>query len=88
MDLLLGRVLDNVYIKTYCDEEDKTRITDLTQTILTAYRQMLENSWLSDSSKAEAEKKLDSLTVRVDYPDSLPDFSSPSTLSAKNRAAP
>lgn len=76
VDLLLGRVLDNVYIKTYCDEEDKTRITDLTQTILTAYRQMLENSWLSDSSKAEAEKKLDSLTVRVDYPDSLPDFSS------------
>ncbi|MGN1022442.1 MAG: M13 family metallopeptidase [Lachnospiraceae bacterium] len=76
VDLLLGRVLDNVYIETYCKEEDKKRITDLTQTILSAYRQMLENSWLSDSSKEEAEKKLDSLTVRVDYPDSLPNFSS------------
>lgn len=76
VDLLLGRVLDNVYIRTYCTGEDKKRIADLTQTILSAYRQMLENSWLSDSSRAEAEKKLDSLTVRVDYPDSLPDFAS------------
>lgn len=76
VDLLLGRVLDNVYIKTYCSEEDKKKVTKLTQSILDMYRKMLDQSWLSDSSKAEAQKKLDTLTIRVDYPDELPDFSS------------
>lgn len=74
VEALLGRVLDNVYIENCCSEKTKERVTELTEEILDAYRKMLDYTWLSDSAKEEALKKLDTMTIRVDYPDELPYF--------------
>ncbi|MBR6400326.1 MAG: M13 family metallopeptidase [Firmicutes bacterium] len=54
----------------YCDKyfapEDKKAVTEITDMIISAYKQRISSAdWMSDTTKAKAVKKLDSIDVKV-----------------------
>ena len=73
-DMAIGKL----YAENYVTEETKQDVTELVNDAVTVFRQRLEeNEWLGDETKAKALEKLDTLKVRVAYPDdwSLYDYS-------------
>ncbi|MBE6007043.1 MAG: M13 family metallopeptidase [Sarcina sp.] len=66
---VLEMELGEVYAETYITDQTRSDVTALIRDIIDYYRGMLENEdFLSDATKAEAVKKLDSLTIRVASP--------------------
>lgn len=71
----LQEPLEIVYISRYCNEADKKYLTEITNDLITYYKQMLdEEDWLSDTFKAFACEKLDYIKRHILYPDSFNDF--------------
>jgi len=69
---LLGWELAGLYVSAYADAEEKQEVTAITQTILDAYRKRISsNTWLSQASRKASLKKLDSLRIRVAYPEDI-----------------
>ena len=62
--------LGDVYAETYITDKTRTDVTALINDVVEYYRSMLQNAeFLSDSTRAEAIKKLDNLTIRVASPE-------------------
>ncbi|WP_155287403.1 M13-type metalloendopeptidase [Lacticaseibacillus zhaodongensis] len=58
------------YGKTYFGEDAKRDVTALVKRIIAAYKQQLSaNTWLSASTKAKALRKLDTMAIKMGYPD-------------------
>ena len=73
---LFPDLLDELYAARYCKAEDKAALMELTQEMVSFYRQMLqEEDWLSEETRQKAVEKLDAMTLRVLYPDVLKDYS-------------
>ena len=73
-DMAIGKL----YVENYVTEETKQDVTELVEQAVAVFRQRLEaNEWLSSETKAKALQKLDTLKIRVAYPDdwSLYDYS-------------
>ncbi|MBR5152107.1 MAG: M13 family metallopeptidase [Clostridia bacterium] len=69
---LLGWELAELYVKAYADMDIKQEITRMTEVILKAYQTRIRaNTWLSNASKTASLKKLETLRVRVAYPDNM-----------------
>ena len=65
-----------LYAQTYLKQEDKDRITSLVDEILAAYHGILEEAgFLSDTTRAAAIEKLDSIDKRILFPDSWEKYS-------------
>lgn len=61
------------YGETYLGEEAKKDVTEMTEKLIAEYRNRLENNtWLSDTTKKEAIKKIDTMILKIGYPDQLP----------------
>lgn len=70
IDGLYGDVIGQRYVESYFPPEAKARIEDLVDRIIAAFRTRLENNpWLSEDARTEALAKLDTLVVKVGYPD-------------------
>lgn len=66
VDSVLAEELGDVYAGIYVSDKTREDVTGIVEDIIAYYRTMLEDEdFLSDATKAEAVKKLDSLTVRV-----------------------
>lgn len=66
---VLEMELGEVYAETYITDKTRTDVTALIEDVVDYYRSMLQGEdFLSDATKAEAIKKLDSLTIRVASP--------------------
>ena len=62
--------LGEVYAETYITDKTRTDVTGLIEDIIEYYRSMLQGEeFLSEATRAEAIKKLDSLTIRVASPE-------------------
>lgn len=75
---LFDMAIGKLYVESYVTEETKQDVTELVNDAVAVYRQRLEeNEWLGDETKERALEKLDTLKVRVAYPDdwSLYDYS-------------
>lgn len=60
------------YGRTYFGEEAKKDIADIAQKIIDTYKlRMKKNTFLADSTKEEAIKKLSTIVVKMGYPDSI-----------------
>ena len=60
------------YGRTYFGEEAKKDIADIAQKIIDTYKlRMKKNTFLADSTKEEAIKKLSTIVVKMGYPDSV-----------------
>ena len=65
---MMGKYLNEKYDEKYFTKEEKQEIIDLINKIKNHYREVINNStWLSDSTKVEAIKKLDNMKINVGY---------------------
>ncbi|MCF0061620.1 M13 family metallopeptidase [Dyadobacter chenwenxiniae] len=76
-DGLLGMPLGKLFSKKYFPEEDKKKVSDMIENVRTVYGERIDKlTWMSDSTKAKAHKKLKAFTYKIGYPDKWKDYSS------------
>lgn len=81
---MLAMAAGKMYTDAYVSRKTKAELEEITEDVIAVYRRRLENnSWLTEKTRAKAIEKLDTLKVRMVYPDdwSVYDFS---TLSFKS----
>lgn len=72
---LAEKEVGELYAKKYFSAEKKTKAEAFVRTILEAYKKNLQSlTWMSETSRAEAIKKIDSMMVKVGYPESYTSF--------------
>lgn len=72
----IGDLLGQLYVKKYVGGSIKNRYQKLTDNIVEAYRERIKDlTWMSDSTKEKALKKLNSITTKVAFPDKWKDYS-------------
>lgn len=72
----LGEALGELYVARTFSPESKARMEELVANLLVAYREAInELEWMSPATKAEAQAKLASFTVKIGYPDEWEDYS-------------
>ena len=73
---LLGEAVGEMYVAKYFPEKDKQRMTELVKNLQTSLSQHIAAlDWMSDATKAKAQEKLSSFTVKIGYPDKWKDYS-------------
>ena len=73
---VMGEALGQIFVKEYFNEKAKKRYTDLVENIRDAYKDRIKKlTWMSDSTKEKALKKLNKINKKVGYPDKWKDFS-------------
>ncbi|MCR5022794.1 MAG: hypothetical protein K6A90_00455 [Lachnospiraceae bacterium] len=83
MEATVSSMLDRMYIDYCFDKSIKPKVTDLTNLMLDAYRDMIrEEDWLSDETKAAAIEKLDNFKLHICYPDKVYDVNCDAIKSA------
>ena len=68
----------HIYADAWCTEEERQRITGLTERIIRYYEEMLRDhtEWLTEETRAAAVEKLRAIRVFAVYPDAWQDYSS------------
>jgi putative endopeptidase len=73
---VLGEAVGRLYVERHFSAESKARMEQLVANLMTAYRQAIDElEWMSPATKAEAQNKLASFTVKIGYPDEWRDYS-------------
>lgn len=73
--LLAEKEVGELYAKTFFTQEKKDKVTKLVLEIKEAYRKNMEKlDWLSPESRQEGIKKIDSMMVKIGYPDAYTSF--------------
>lgn len=73
---LLGEPLGELFVAKYFPEESKKYISDMIENLRSAYRESINNlTWMGDTTKQKALKKLEAFTYKVGYPDVWKDYS-------------
>lgn len=76
-DQLMGAGIGKLYVERAFPPEAKSRIEQLVQELKGVLRERLAaNDWMSEATRKEALKKVDSLRVEVGYPNEWVDYSS------------
>ncbi len=71
---MLGFEFGKLYVEKSFSHEDKAAIEEMARQILEAYKkQIMALDWMGEETKAAALKKLDSITLKIGYPDKWPD---------------
>lgn len=74
---ILSEAVGEIYVSKYFPKEDKERMTELVKNLQTALGQHIDAlEWMSDATKAKAQEKLSTFTVKIGYPDKWKDYSS------------
>lgn len=64
-----------LYTDRYFSEESKKEVEDMTKQIIETFRSRIQRiSWLSEETKQKAAKKLDTMKVKIGYPDEWPSY--------------
>jgi putative endopeptidase len=72
----IGMLLGELYVKDNFSSEAKTKMLELVDNIRQTYRErIIALDWMSEEAKKEALAKLDSMRVKIGYPDVWPDHS-------------
>ncbi|MCQ8184639.1 M13 family metallopeptidase [Parvularcula maris] len=72
----LGEAIGRVYVERHFPESSKRQVEDLVGNLKEAFRiRLTALDWMGDETKAEALRKLDSMRVKVGYPDEWRDYS-------------
>ena len=74
---ILGEAVGKMYVERYFPESSKKKMLELVRNLQTALGEHIASlDWMSDSTKAKAQEKLDNFTIKVGYPDKWKDYSS------------
>ena len=72
---LLGWDLAKIYSERYAKQEDKIEVEKMTNRIVFAYKQLLEETpWMTAETKKTAAKKIEKMQIRVGYPDNIEEY--------------
>ena len=72
----MGEALGKLYVEKYFPAEAKTRMETLVHNLITALGQRIDMAtWMTDSTKANAHKKLETIYVKIGYPNKWRDYS-------------
>jgi endothelin-converting enzyme/putative endopeptidase len=76
VDALLGDAVGKVYAQKYFSPQAKAQAEAMVAHLIAVYHKRLAAlPWLADSTRAEAQAKLDSLIVNIGYPEKWEDYS-------------
>ena len=82
---LLYPYIDKLYADAYCSDEIVADVTDMVKDIISEYRNEIKNcSWMSETTKTQALKKLDTMKLFIGAPDEFEDFLKGISLKKKN----
>lgn len=71
----MGGPLNVVYVSRYCSLEQKKALIEIVDKVIENYHKMIDaEEWMSQSAKASTHEKLDYMTIRVLYPDTMESF--------------
>jgi putative endopeptidase len=72
----LGEMVGKMYVERHFRPEQKARMEQLVQNLITAYRQGIDNlEWMTPATRAQAQEKLSKFTVKIGYPEKWRDYS-------------
>ena len=70
---ILGIDFGKLYVENYFSGESKAEIEVLVQEIIEVYRGRIDKQdWMSEATKEKAKRKLDTMNVKIGYPDEWP----------------
>ena len=73
---VLGEAIGKMYCEKYFPEANKQRVLTIVRNLQTALGQRIDAlDWMSETTKAEAKKKLADFHVKIGYPDKWKDYS-------------
>ncbi|HVI43305.1 MAG TPA: M13 family metallopeptidase [Chitinophaga sp.] len=73
----LGMPLGKLFVKKYFPESSKQKVSQMIENVRSVYGERIDNlSWMSDSTKKMARKKLAAFTYKIGYPDKWKNYSS------------
>lgn len=73
---LLGEAIGELYVEKYFPESSKQYMVGLVENLRNALgKHIMHLPWMSDDTKMQALKKLNSITVKIGYPDKWKDYS-------------
>ncbi|WP_431100455.1 M13 family metallopeptidase [Roseateles noduli] len=71
----LGEAVGEVYVTRYFPAADKARMVELVNNLLASYKESIDKlSWMTPSTKAQAQDKLSKYMVKIGYPDVWRDY--------------
>lgn len=72
----LGEAIGQIYVEKYFSPDAKKRMLDLVENLRKAYAVRIKSvSWMSNETKDKALDKLNSINVKIGYPDKWRDYS-------------
>lgn len=72
---LLGEAVGQLYVEKYFPQSSKDKMLNLVENLKIALGQHIDNlSWMSDTTKAQAQEKLSTFTVKIGFPDKWRDY--------------
>ncbi len=72
-----GNILGRLYVKQYFPESSKKKVAEMIENVRAVYGERIDKlTWMSDSTKMMAKKKLSTFTYKIGYPDKWDDYSS------------
>ncbi len=75
-DSYLGELLGQVYVTEYLPAGTKEKLEEIGNSVKTVYAERIKNlDWMSDATKVKALKKLETMIMKVGYPDKWKDLS-------------
>lgn len=71
-----GNILGRLYVKQYFPESSKKKMVEMIENVRVVYGERIDKlTWMSDSTKLMAKKKLSTFTYKIGYPDKWDDYS-------------
>lgn len=72
----LDDIISKIYVNKYFDAESKRNVENMIIEIINNFKERLKkNGWLSNNTKVMAIKKLETLDVKIGYPETWKDYS-------------
>ena len=72
----LGEAVGQMYVKKHFPEENKQRMLDLVHNLQKSLGERIQAlEWMSDTTKAKAQEKLDAFYIKIGYPDKWREYS-------------
>lgn len=73
---ILGEAVGQMYVEKYFPEKEKKNVLKMVKNLQEALSEHVANlDWMSKETKAKAQEKLSSYTVKIGYPDKWEDYS-------------
>jgi len=75
LEQALGMPLGKLFVQRYFPEQDKQKISEMIENVRWVYHQRIDSlRWMSNSTKASAHKKLNTMTFKIGYPEKWPNY--------------